>query len=160
MKKLILLVCAGMLLIWFVSLASKNRGASPAVAFEKLLNEDAGRVTRLEGFVFVGDGYDVHLRFRADSDFVTALTYKGFRKTNCLDTRDTIRFSVMRVASLPPWAPEFLSDVVCFRRRGANTWSPDGRDEVLAEASGGWVYLSGQGHEHDRAMPDAPVAAP
>ena len=144
-------------LIWCVSVAFKGMGPGPEAVFEALI-DDPSEVASLDGFVRKGDGYNVQLRFQAEDDWIRALPHRGFVKFDCDSVRDQIRFSLMRVAAWPPWRPEAIDDPVCFRRTGENEWSPQGRDLILAEPEGGWVYFSGEGREHDRALPSSDKA--
>lgn len=150
--KLVGFCLALLFLTWCASVAFKSMGPSPQFVVEELLG-DADRVSELDGFVRKGDVYDVQVRFMAEEDFILALPHKGFQEMDCADAQTTIGFSLMRLAAWPPWRPEDLTNVVCFRRTGENKWSPRGRDVILAEAEGGWVYFAGEGPEHDRAMP-------
>src|SRR6187551_878118 len=136
MSKLILLVLSVGLMIWCSSVALRSMGPGAEVAFDALLF-DAERVERLDGFVRKGDGHDVALRFVTDSSWVGALPYHGFQQQPCEGARDHIHFSITKVAAWPPWRPEALSEVACFRRTGQNKWSPDARDYLLAETRGG-----------------------
>lgn len=154
MSKLVLGVVVLFFLAWGISVAFKGMGPGPDVVFDALLG-DPSEVTDLDGFVRKGDAYDVQIRFVAQDDWVAALPYKGFVKTECGHVRDIINFSVMRLAAWPLWRPEKLSEVICYRRYGENEWSPNGRDVILAEPHGGWVYFAGVGMEHDRAMPES-----
>src|SRR5690606_4598640 len=138
--------------MWCISVVFKGLGPGPKVVFEELL-DDASEVSSVDGFVRKGDGYTVHLRFVAEEDWIRALPHRGFVKFDCDSAREQIHFSVMRVAAWPPWLPERIDDPICFRRAGENKWSPQGRDWLLAEPGGGWVYFSGEGREHDRALP-------
>lgn len=140
-------------LIWCASVAFKGLGPGADVVVQELIDEDAD-VSELDGFVRKGDGYDVHIRFQAEQDFIEGLPYRGFTKAECSSARLQINFSWMRLAAWPLWRPEDLAEVVCFRRFSENAWSPNGRDYILAEVGGGWVYFSGAGREHDRALPD------
>ena len=152
MKKLLGAGFVVAFLIWCVSVAFKGMGPPASVVFEALL-DDPGDVTELDGFVQKGDGYNVHLRFRVEEDWIFAIPNRGFREVDCHGVRAVIRFSVIRSAAWPPWRPEELVDAVCFRRQGENEWSPNGRDVLLVSPEQGWVYFSGEGIEHDRAMP-------
>lgn len=152
MKKVIFAAFVAAFVVWCVSVAFKSMGPGPEVVFSQLL-EDRDSVAELDGFVRKWDGHDVQLRFVAEEDWIQALPYRGFRKADCPGVRAVIRFSLLRTAVWPPWRPEQLEDVLCFRRRGDNAWSPDARDLLLAEREGGWVYFASEGREHDRAMP-------
>lgn len=154
MGKLAFFLCAVLFGTWFVSVAFKGMGPGVDDVFDALLG-DSARVTDLDGFVRKGDGYDVQIRFKASDDFVRALPHQGFGPIDCSAAREVINFSPMRLAAWPLWRPEALTDAVCFRRTGENEWSPRGRDLLLAEPGGGWVYFAGEGEEHDRAMPEA-----
>ncbi len=155
MNKLLLALLAALGALWVVSISLKGLGPNPRDAFEGLIDADTGRTEDFDGFVRRQDGYDVELRFTATEDWVAALPYLGFRETECGVVREHVKFSPLRVAVWPPWLPERLTeDVVCYERLGKNEWSPSGRDFLLAERGGGWVYFSGAGREYDRAMPD------
>jgi hypothetical protein len=151
-KKLFFAACVGAFIVWCVSVAVKSMGSGPEVVFSELL-EDRESVSELDGFVRKGDGYDVQMRFLAEDDWIRALPYQGFEKADCLGVRAVIRFSLLRTAVWPPWRPEELHDVLCFRRRGKNAWSPDARELLLVEPDSGWVYFASEGREHDRALP-------
>lgn len=127
-------------------------GPGAEVVFDALLGDPAN-VSDFDGFVRKGDRYDVQIRFLADQDWIQGLPYRGFTESDCETARTKIRFSLLRVAAYPLWRPEALTDVVCYRRLGENAWSANGRDYILAEAGGGWVYFGGEGREHDRALP-------
>lgn len=154
MTKVVFGIFALCFLIWCTSVAFKGMGSGPDVVFESLLGDPA-QVSDLDGFVRTGDGYDVQIRFRAEEDWLWSLSHLGFIKADCKSVSNRIRFSIMRVAAWPPWRPEDLADVTCFRRTGENDWSPRGRDQILAESRGGWVYFDGEGSEHTRALPSA-----
>lgn len=140
--------------IWGVSVAFKGMGPSPEVVFEALLG-DPSEVEVLDGFVQKGDGYAVQIRFVAGDDWVRSLPSRGFSETDCGHVRQIINFSLLRVAVWPPWRPEDVDQPTCFSRVGKNEWSPQGRDFVLANKEGGFVYFAGEGREHDRALPGA-----
>jgi hypothetical protein len=155
MNKLLVAVLGASAALWVISLSLKGLGPSPRSVFEGLIDGDEARTSDFDGFVRRQDGYDVELRFRATEDWVASLPYLGFRQTDCGVVRDHVKFSPLRVAAWPLWWPENLTDVVCYQRLGKNEWSPSGRDFVLAETGGGWVYFSGSGREYDRAFRDA-----
>ncbi len=153
-RPFVIVVLLGAVGLLVVSLAFKNLGPPPHAVFEALLTDVDDRIEEVDGFVSRREGYDVHLRFRATDDFVTSLPYLGFSKASCEQVRTKIKFHPMRVAVWPPWRPETLEEPLCLERLGENAWSPRGRDYVLAEADGGWVYFSGSGREYDRNTPD------
>lgn len=142
----------GIFLVWCVSIVSKGMGPGAGEVFKAFLG-DPDEVSDLDGFVHRGDGYDVQVRFRAGSEWIAGLPYRDFTKTDCTTARTKIRFSFMRLAAWPLWRPEELTGAVCYRRFGENAWSPNGRDYILADPRGGWVYFAGEGREHDRAFP-------
>jgi hypothetical protein len=139
-------------LIWCASVAFKGMGPGADVVVDALLGDSAD-VTDLDGFVRAGDGYDVQIRFRAEEDWVLSIPHQGFAETECGRVKQTIRYSLLRTAAWPPWTPEKLEGVVCFSRSGENQWSPNGRDMILAEEEGGWVYFAGKGREHTKNLP-------
>jgi hypothetical protein len=141
-------------ILWGASAVTKGLGPGPRVVFEALLDRESARVGDFDGFVSQRNGYDSHLRFRATEDWVAAIPYLGFREAACDAVRSHVHFSVMRLAAWPPWRPEELENVRCYERLGANKWSVRGRDYVLAEAGGGWVYFSGKGPKRDKALPE------
>jgi hypothetical protein len=144
-------------LVWCISAVFKGLGPAPEAVFDALL-DDSSEVDSLDGFVRQGDGYTVHIRFRAGDDWIRALPHRGFVEFDCGSAREHIHFSVMRVAAWPLWLPEGVDEPLCFRRAGENKLSPQGRDWILAEEGGGWVYFSGEGREHDRALPSSDKA--
>jgi hypothetical protein len=141
--------------LWVISMSLKGLGPSPRKVFEGLIDSDDGRAVDFDGFVRRQDGYEAELRFRASDDWIASLPYLGFRRADCGEVRQHVKFSPLRVAAWPPWLPERLEDVVCYQRQGRNEWSPNGRDFLLAEPNGGWVYFSGAGQKYDRAFMDA-----
>lgn len=157
LNKLLLLLLAAGVVLWGASVAFKGMGPRPEVVFEALLDASTDRVSDFDGFIRRGaSGYDSHLRFRATDDWIASLPYLGFREADCAEVRQHVHFAPLRVATWPPWYPEALENVACYERLGENAWSPRGRDYVLAEPDGGWVYFSGSGPKRDRVMPDEP----
>ena len=134
-------------------MTSSFRKTSGEKYFTQLLM-NRSEVTDLEGFGRDETSYEMQLRFKASSEWLERLSYEGFKKSECAAAQGQLEFSVLKIAAWPLWRPSSLLEPICFIRRGPNAISDNGRALLIAEAGGGWVYVSFRGRKMNRNIPD------
>ena len=110
-------------------------------------------MTQLDAFMSDGRAYDIRLRFVAPEDWISRLRYQRFVEVECGRVSSEFGFSLARVATWPLWNPKGIAEPRCFQRHGANALSENGRDFILGEREGGWVYAHFYGRKTDRNLP-------
>ena len=150
MKRLFQLSLALIIGLLMFSSCGKGNGEK---YFSALLM-DRAEVTDLEAFSRDGSSYEVHLRFSAGQDWVNRLSYEGFVDVDCSRVASVMAFSISRIATWPLWQPQKITQPRCFNRRGSNELSDNGRDAIMADSDGGWVYAHFRGVNINRNLPD------
>ncbi len=132
----------------FLLTACPGSGNTPRQMFEAVvLRPVPAGITLLEGTGDTMGGYNLFLRFRADSSAMTnVLSRYHYKKTDCR----TIRFPM----SLPPgydrftggWKPTQIDNPACYEAEGAaSEWSQSGHHKLLIDSIEGTVYFHGIG---------------